>query len=176
MVERRRIELLTPCVQSRCSPSWANTPSVYINSMVGLNGLEPTTSPLSGVRSNHLSYRPMSIELLNYNIIALPSCQQKIYFFLQTGIMRWNCSPATKQGSFQMPFSMDPQIGESACTELSEWKAAFPFSPSSRFTPCIFIPISLYKYILHCFFTKQTVPLFISIGCAILMIRHHTRV
>ena len=26
MVERRRIELLTPCVQSRCSPSWANTP------------------------------------------------------------------------------------------------------------------------------------------------------
>ena len=26
--------------------------------LVGLNGLEPTTSPLSGVRSNHLSYRP----------------------------------------------------------------------------------------------------------------------
>ena len=33
-------------------------PHVYLNSMVGLNGLEPTTSPLSGVRSNHLSYRP----------------------------------------------------------------------------------------------------------------------
>ena len=27
-------------------------------SMVGLGGLEPPTSPLSGVRSNHLSYRP----------------------------------------------------------------------------------------------------------------------
>ena len=26
--------------------------------MVGLNGLEPSTSRLSGVRSNHLSYRP----------------------------------------------------------------------------------------------------------------------
>lgn len=26
--------------------------------MVGLNGLEPSTSPLSGVRSNQLSYRP----------------------------------------------------------------------------------------------------------------------
>ena len=37
-------------------------PHVYLNSMVGLNGLEPTTSPLSGVRSNHLSYRPVSIE------------------------------------------------------------------------------------------------------------------
>ena len=26
--------------------------------MVGLGGLEPPTSPLSGVRSSHLSYRP----------------------------------------------------------------------------------------------------------------------
>ena len=29
------------------------------NQMVGLGGLEPPTSPLSGVRSNHLSYRPV---------------------------------------------------------------------------------------------------------------------
>src|SRR5689334_21802784 len=28
--------------------------------LVGLGGLEPPTSPLSGVRSNHLSYRPRS--------------------------------------------------------------------------------------------------------------------
>jgi hypothetical protein len=27
--------------------------------MVGLGGFEPPTSPLSGVRSNQLSYRPM---------------------------------------------------------------------------------------------------------------------
>ena len=27
--------------------------------MVGLRGLEPLTSPLSGVRSNHLSYKPL---------------------------------------------------------------------------------------------------------------------
>ncbi len=27
--------------------------------MVGLSGVEPLTSPLSGVRSNQLSYRPM---------------------------------------------------------------------------------------------------------------------
>ena len=27
--------------------------------MVGLGGLEPPASPLSGVRSNHLSYRPV---------------------------------------------------------------------------------------------------------------------
>ena len=55
LVEMRRIELLTPCLQSRCSPSWA-TPPKY---MVGTNGLEPSTSRLSGVRSNHLSYAPL---------------------------------------------------------------------------------------------------------------------
>ena len=115
MVEMRRIELLTPCLQGRCSPSWATPPffkchrfclitlmwffvgytgyrliylaslsscshlsasqlkccrrtaSVYVNAfllrnkafVVGLSGLEPPTSRLSGVRSNRLSYRPI---------------------------------------------------------------------------------------------------------------------
>ena len=31
------------------------------DSMVGLGGLEPPTSRLSGVRSNHLSYKPMLV-------------------------------------------------------------------------------------------------------------------
>jgi hypothetical protein len=31
--------------------------------MVGRGGLEPPTSRLSGVRSNHLSYRPIRAEL-----------------------------------------------------------------------------------------------------------------
>ena len=31
--------------------------------MVGLGGVEPPTSPLSGVRSNQLSYRPPWIKL-----------------------------------------------------------------------------------------------------------------
>ncbi len=30
--------------------------------LVGLGGLEPPTSPLSGVRSNHLSYRPVFVD------------------------------------------------------------------------------------------------------------------
>ena len=31
------------------------------NELVGLSGLEPPTSPLSGVRSNHLSYKPVEV-------------------------------------------------------------------------------------------------------------------
>ena len=85
MVETRRFELLTPCLQGRCSPNWATPPCEPIlyselilirnffhlkirlilsallhwrKALVGLSGLEPPTSRLSGVRSNQLSYRP----------------------------------------------------------------------------------------------------------------------
>src|SRR5438034_9106158 len=34
------------------------TPRNLLKQMVGLGGLEPPTSPLSGARSSHLSYRP----------------------------------------------------------------------------------------------------------------------
>ena len=37
---------------------WTN--STACPEVVGLAGVEPATSPLSGVRSNQLSYRPMS--------------------------------------------------------------------------------------------------------------------
>ena len=36
--------------------------------MVGLDGLEPSTSRLSGVRSNHLSYKPMFSILFSYEL------------------------------------------------------------------------------------------------------------
>ena len=37
---------------------------VLNNTMVGLGGLEPPTSRLSGVRSNHLSYKPILIVIM----------------------------------------------------------------------------------------------------------------
>ena len=82
-VENTRVELVTSCLQGRRSPNWANPP--YLNFMVspfmqmawvgltsfirkalpfrqmGLSGLEPPTSRLSGVRSNRLSYKPILI-------------------------------------------------------------------------------------------------------------------
>ena len=38
--------------------------AVFRENLVGLSGLEPPTSPLSGVRSNHLSYKPVEVLLL----------------------------------------------------------------------------------------------------------------
>jgi hypothetical protein len=40
--------------------------------MVGLGGLEPPTSPLSGVRSSHLSYRPnrLAVNILRDSLLS----------------------------------------------------------------------------------------------------------
>ena len=60
LVEIIGIEPMTPCLQSRCSPSWAIPPyEVWL--VVGPSGLEPPTSRLSVVRSSQLSYGPISL-------------------------------------------------------------------------------------------------------------------
>ena len=38
--------------------------------MVGTNGLEPSTSRLSGVRSNHLSYAPGLVEMRRIELLT----------------------------------------------------------------------------------------------------------
>ena len=65
-VELRGFEPRTPCLQSRCSSQLRYSPGVFPNARapVGLGGVEPPTSRLSGVRSNHLSYKPFSELLL----------------------------------------------------------------------------------------------------------------
>ena len=52
LVEISGIEPLTPCLQGRCSTSWAKPP--YI--LVKIIGLEPMTSCMSSKRSNQLGY------------------------------------------------------------------------------------------------------------------------
>ena len=66
LVEVRRFELLAPCVQGRCSPAelypqgfTSYSFDLLISCLLGLDGLEPSTSRLSGARSNHLSYKPI---------------------------------------------------------------------------------------------------------------------
>ena len=110
MVETRRFELLTPCLQGRCSPQLSYAPHEWLrfsidnpfrrirylfkvipmfssflsvlytmcissnmSQLVGLGGLEPPTSRLSGVRSNQLSYRPISVELRVFTDLSKPN-------------------------------------------------------------------------------------------------------
>ena len=49
--------------------------SIFKVPLVGSNGLEPSTSRLSGVRSNHLSYEPSSVVEMR-RIELLTSCLQ----------------------------------------------------------------------------------------------------
>ena len=76
-VENTRFELVTSCLQGRRSPNWANPPYVIlILNCMGLSGLEPPTSRLSGVRSNQLSYKPIGFggHLLSHTVSsAVPS-------------------------------------------------------------------------------------------------------
>ena len=43
--------------------------------LVGLGGVEPPTSPLSGVRSNQLSYRPFQLKIGAKRRAAPPLCR-----------------------------------------------------------------------------------------------------
>ena len=62
LVEMKGFEPLTPCLQGRCSPNWATPPRLFsILFLVGSSGFEPPTLRLSGARSNHLSYEPVSL-------------------------------------------------------------------------------------------------------------------
>ena len=66
MVTSAEFESANAAVKGQCVK-----PLHQLAKMVGLDGLEPSTSRLSGVRSNHLSYKP--ILLLRSNIITLKS-------------------------------------------------------------------------------------------------------
>ena len=59
------------------------------NIMVGLNGLEPSTSRLSGVRSNHLSYAPGFVFQRNF-----PSSFKIEQYFLNTLNFAFSSEPS----------------------------------------------------------------------------------
>ena len=70
LVTRTGFEPMNACVKGMCVK-----PLHQRAKMVDLNGLEPSTSRLSGVRSNQLSYRSVSFDYIIISNILL-FCQQ----------------------------------------------------------------------------------------------------
>ena len=63
MVTSAEFESANAAVKGQCVK-----PLHQLAKMVGLDGLEPSTSRLSGVRSNHLSYKPIfALALILYH-------------------------------------------------------------------------------------------------------------
>ena len=66
--ERSRTDGLLRAKQALSHLSYTPDHSGWV---VGLDGLEPSTSRLSGVRSNHLSYRPIGATCKNGQVLAI---------------------------------------------------------------------------------------------------------
>ena len=54
----KRVRTADPLLARQVLSQLSYTPTSFVFFMVGLGGLEPPTSRLSGVRSNQLSYKP----------------------------------------------------------------------------------------------------------------------
>jgi hypothetical protein len=64
--------------------------SIFLATLVGLGGVEPPTSPLSGVRSNHLSYRPDLCQVLTALLRLHSGCAP---FFASHSMLRSKAGP-----------------------------------------------------------------------------------
>ena len=62
--------------------------------VVGSSGLEPPTSRLSGVRSNHLSYEPISVAELRGILTSRPTMVEMNRIELSTPCLQGRCSPS----------------------------------------------------------------------------------
>ena len=69
--------------------------SAYKCAVVGLGGLEPPTSRLSGVRSNHLSYKPMLVsgDGRRFFVFRRPVVEMRRIELL-TPCLQGRCSPS----------------------------------------------------------------------------------
>ena len=76
--------------------------------LVGLSGLEPPTSRLSGVRSNRLSYKPIFFRLPGSHLFAL--IRLALYFFRRTRRSR---------GGDERDRTDDPLLAKQVLSQLS---------------------------------------------------------
>ena len=96
--------------------------------LVGLDGLEPSTSRLSGVRSNHLSYKPF---IITHLVLVLPSLSACADWWRWWGSNPW--PPACRAGA--LPAELHPRF-----------RVAFAFSKISQALACWSLKIEQQKF------------------------------
>ena len=85
--------LLASLASASCKPQRFFSLLPYEKSLVGLSGLEPPTSRLSGVRSNRLSYKPFSDSQL-FRFPLIPTVVEMRRIELLTPCLQGRCSPS----------------------------------------------------------------------------------
>ena len=92
--------------------------------VVGLDGLEPSTSRLSGVRSNHLSYKPFSSRSFGIGSrhLSVSFCRlvEMMGFEPMTPCLQGRCSPSWATPPFPGCFRFFKDLQALACSDL--WK------------------------------------------------------
>ena len=99
--------------------------------LVGSNGLEPSTSRLSGVRSNHLSYEPISVAVRGLAMYR-PTC---VFGFVRRSslrcrpplvtatlvavLFRHEVLPAPAGGGDEQNRTVDPLLARQVLSQLS---------------------------------------------------------
>ena len=87
--------------------------------LVGSSGLEPPTSRLSGVRSNHLSYEPIS---WSYELFAFFT-SGRLTFVTANLLRNWVSSPST--GGDKRDRTADPLLAKQVLSQLSYTPISF---------------------------------------------------
>ena len=91
--------------------------------LVGSNGLEPSTSRLSGVRSNHLSYEPISVAV---RCAIRPNLLLRLFRFFIPRLLtssldepRARIASAARRGGDEQNRTVDPLLARQVLSQLS---------------------------------------------------------
>ena len=75
-------------------------PRVLSRELVGLDGLEPSTSRLSGARSNHLSYRPFSLMVIRFESFGRSAGSQITFVIRSVSLPYRLCGLAVRESNY----------------------------------------------------------------------------
>ena len=116
--------------------------------LVGLDGLEPSTSRLSGVRSSHLSYRPVFLRYFSSSIsLLLLSSPLAVLSNRSAGFRTFNSTSSSCWSSLGHTASAISLYGNAVDRNWWRWRDSNPWPPACRAGA---LPTELHPHIWVC--------------------------